>query len=110
MAGFIPLLASLRALAGTFMQAHDNLTRLKELDPEGADSFNTVDGLKTEYRMSRNPVQWVRRQSEVRQLLAESPVEASLYKRVRRLLISWLLLTFAALLAAITALVSLLWR
>jgi hypothetical protein len=52
----------------------------------------------------------VRRQSEVRQLLAESPVEASLYKRVRRLLISWLMLTFAALLAAMTALVSLLWR
>lgn len=103
----IPLLVAALALAGISLQALDNLSRLKELDPEGTSSFKTVDGLKTEYRLSRNPVRWVRRQSEVRQLLKESPLEAGLYKRVRRQLLSWVLLWIAALMVVITAGVSL---
>lgn len=97
------MFAALFALGGTLMQAFDNLIRLKELDPEGTRSFRTVDGFKTEHRLSRNPIQWMRAQSEVRQLLAESPVEALLYKRVRRQLLSWVLLAMAALMAVVVA-------
>lgn len=99
----VPLLAALFALGGTLMQAHDNLSRLKELDPEGTRTFRTVDGFKTEHRPNKNPIRWLRTQLEVQQLLAESPLENDLYKRVRRQLWSWLLLAMAALMAVVIA-------
>ncbi|WP_122261688.1 hypothetical protein [Ornithinimicrobium cerasi] len=92
----VPLFASLSAFGGTLMQAYVNLSRLKELDPEGTKSFNTVDGFRTEYRPSRNPIRWAKSQSVLRQLLAESPAEAELYNRVRLQLWSWVLLVLAS--------------
>lgn len=103
----VPLLASLLAFGGTLTQTCVNLSRLKELDPDGTKSFNVVDSLKTEYRPSRNPVRWARTQRVLRQLLTESPAEAKLYNRIRLQLWSWLLLVFASAAAALTTFVGL---
>lgn len=104
----VPFLASLFAFGGTLMQAYVNLSRLKELDPEGASSFNTVDAFRTEYRPSRNPMRWLRAQKILRQLLAESPAEAEHYQRIRLPLWSWVLLVFASAAAVGTTTIGLL--
>lgn len=100
------VLAALVAMLGTGLQARANLAELAEVDPDGARSFNAVDGLKTEFRPMRNPIKWYRRQHEVRTLLTDSPEEARHYWRVWRQLISWALLLAASLIALIGAVAS----
>lgn len=102
----IHVLAALLAMIGTGLQAHANLAELKQVDPDGARSFHAVDGLKTEFRPMRNPLQWYGRQLEVKRLLADSPTEAALYRKVWRQLISWALLVAASFMALVGAVAS----
>lgn len=88
--------AALFALLGTAIQAFVSLKQLGEVDPEGHGAYVAVDKLSTEFNAVRHPVKWSRRRGEVRQLLAESPEEARLYRRVQTQIGGWALLTVAS--------------
>lgn len=91
--------ASLFALVGTFMQMKEQLGQMSKTDPAGFAAFKAVDAEKTEYSQLRHPIRWLRNQRLVAELLAASPVEAEAYRRARRLVASWGLLTAASMLA-----------
>lgn len=101
----VELVAALFAVAGTLMQARASLLQQMELDPKWAESYRAVDALKREYRPIRHPIRYWRRQKDVDRLLAESPVEAQRYRRVREVMWAWALLVGASFLYLLTALV-----
>lgn len=99
------VIAALFALLGTTSQAVVGLKQLKEADPEGHRAFVAVDDLSTEFAALRHPVKWSGRRREMKQLLAESPEEARLYRRVLTQIWGWVLLAVASMFALIAALV-----
>lgn len=98
------ILISALALAGTVLQAHASVVTLRHVDPDGAQTFTAVDGLKTELHPLRHPLRWWRRQREVKALLADSPEDSLRYWRVWRQLVSWVLLVVASFSALVGAL------
>lgn len=90
-------------LVATVMQAHEALLQLRE--HEALPAFQAVDELNTEVSRWRL-VRRRRHRRLVKALLAESPAEASAYRRLRRVLLSWALLAGAALSALLVAVVS----
>lgn len=102
-AGWIQLSVAVLAFAGTFLQMVSNLEQTKSTNPEGVATFNMIGGIKTEISWIRHPVQWFRRQRDVRALLKKSVGEARIYLLLRRQFWGWTTLVGAALLAVIVA-------
>lgn len=90
------VMTALFALGGTLVQAYHSAKQIRNVDPSGHKSFVAIDDLANEFRMTRHPLRWARRQREVRLLKQESPAEAREYSRIWWELMSWVLLVVAS--------------
>ncbi len=85
----------LAALAGTILQFWLSMQQLVAHERDAARTFRIVDDWRREVPW-RRPVRRGRQRKAIQRVLAGSPDEAALYRRVRQTLTAWFLLMLAS--------------
>lgn len=92
-------------MIATVLQYRDAVEAINRERPHEATVFRVVDDWRHEVPWWRIFAWWRHRKS-VRQVLAESPEEAAVYRRLFSLVLSWTLLTAAAGLGLLSVIIS----